>query len=888
MVEFFQKKNVFLIAILIFIAAFVGIISAGFQVGSGEGGNYSIEKIYGPNFNLTGWINISFTDESLGSMLEDNFGNSITLEKFLEINPSYIHSCNPQNCGEDFSSSNGEAVKVVSLSSGETGLVGFVLTGDIVSISSITFDVESDGDENSCISPLKLDFIDDGIIESQSEILVDEICSSENDYGCFNITSPGNVQEFNLISGSTYCQRINFSESPGFRIGAWVKETTASSELTMTLYRDDGLEVANCILPSINAEGEYSCDVDYSSSGGDHFVCISSGAGTGDYRIRGESNPVNKCGFFGGPIRGETAAYQIFARNKKFGIPGTQNIMNSLSDGRTLSLIVQDYIIERYGTSGGLIQCSSGAGCVVPLNILSGLDQQITLSNLEIDYEKQSGIVTENRFYDVTKVPAKISSNFQRIYINNAGFSLPEDLGNHSLSLSLNGEEVLSESIEIKDAPIINSIKPTETASAFPTEFEIEVTSSSNITKYEWDFGDNSSSEITTKEKNTHTYSSIGIYDLKITVTDLKDISSSKIFSINVSSPKNLIEDSLAKLNSNVEKIKEDINALDLFYKQGITSVLNLNSIEANIEVFEQAFNSATSEEDYNAIITDLIKVEIPKGIIKTISAEGVSFFNTQGNVDMNVLKDIGGGDYGSRGSAYQDSVLFWQNENVDIKINFNEFSSEQDSIEPIIKIFEIDISEKKIIDHDYYLVIPNLENIGFKNNLQIQGNGYSYVVLGGNSRVSFYTTEDVDFTNLPVFVAPPISRLSVTEDLILDDGERESRSNLIVTLVIILLIVLSFTVYIIMQEWYKKKYENYLFKNKNDLYNMVNYVNVAKRKGLKKREIEKNLRKAGWSSEKVRFVMKKYVGKKTGMFEIPIGKIIKKADKSSGNKTTT
>jgi len=887
MVEFFQKKNVFLIAILIFIAAFVGIISAGFQVGNGEGGNYSIEKIYGQESNLIGWINISFTDESLESMLEDNFGNSITLEKFLEINPSYIHTCNPQNCGEDFSSSNGEAVKVVSLSPGSSELVGFVLTGDIVLINSVTFDAASDGDENSCISPLKLDFIDDGIIESQSEILVDEICSSENDYGCFDIAQGDGSQEFNLISGSTYCQRINLSESPGFSVGAWVKELSASSELTMTLYRDDGLEVSNCVLPSITSEGEYSCDIDYATSGGDHFVCISSGAGDGDYNIRGESNSAEECGFFGEPIRGETAAYQIFARNKMFGIPGTQNVVNSLSDGRTLSLIVQDYIIERYGTSGGLIRCSDGVGCVVPLNILSGLNQQVTLSNLLINYERQSGIVTENRFYDVTKVPAKISSDFQRIYMDNAGFVLPGDVGNYSLSLSLGGVSVLSENIEIKDAPIINSVKPTETASAFPTEFEIEITSSSNITEYEWDFGDNSSGT-TFENKNTHTYSSIGIYDLIITVTDSKDISSSKIFSINVSSPKNLIEDSLAKLNSNVEKIKEDINALDLFYKQGITSVLNLDSIEANIKAFEQAFDSATGEEDYNAIITDLIKVEIPQGIIKTISAEGVSFFNTQKNVDMDALKEIGGGDYGSKESAYQDSVLFWQNENVDIKVSFNEFSSEQDSIKPIIKIFEIDISEKKNIDHDYYLVIPNLKNIGFKNNLQIQGNGYSYVVLGGNSRVSFYTTEEVDFTNLPVFVAPPISRLSVTEDLILDDGERESRSKLIVTLVIVLLVVLSFTVYIIMQEWYKKKYENYLFKNKNDLYNMVNYVNVAKRKGLKKGEIEKNLRKAGWSSEKVRFVMKKYAGKKTGMFEIPIGKIIRKADKSSNNKTTT
>ena len=153
---------------------------------------------------------------------------------------------------------------------------------------------------------------------------------------------------------------------------------------------------------------------------------------------------------------------------------------------------------------------------------------------------------------------------------------------------------------------------------------------------------------------------------MKIIVTNSKDISSSKNFSINVSSPKKLIEDTLKKLNSNIKKIKEDINKLDLFYKQGITAVLDLDSIEASLEVFEKAFDLAVSEEDYNAIIINLIKVEIPEGIIKTISAPSVSFFDTLENVDMDILKEIGGGSYDSKESAYKNSVLAWQNENID------------------------------------------------------------------------------------------------------------------------------------------------------------------------------------------------------------------------------
>ena len=40
-------------------------------------------------------------------------------------------------------------------------------------------------------------------------------------------------------------------------------------------------------------------------------------------------------------------------------------------------------------------------------------------------------------------------------------------------------------------------------------------------------------------------------------------------------------------------------------------------------------------------------------------------------------------------------------------------------------------------------------------------------------------------------------------------------------------------------------------------------------------KEIEMKLKKTGWNSEQIKYVMRKYVGKRTGMFEIPINKIL-------------
>ena len=87
------------------------------------------------------------------------------------------------------------------------------------------------------------------------------------------------------------------------------------------------------------------------------------------------------------------------------------------------------------------------------------------------------------------------------------------------------------------------------------------------------------------------------------------------------------------------------------------------------------------------------------------------------------------------------------------------------------------------------------------------------------------------------------------------------------------------------MQVWYRKKYETYLFKNKNDLFNIMHYVNSSKKKGLSESEIEKSLRKSKWGNEQVNYAMKKYSGKRTGMVEIPIDKLIKKISLKKSQK---
>jgi len=84
-------------------------------------------------------------------------------------------------------------------------------------------------------------------------------------------------------------------------------------------------------------------------------------------------------------------------------------------------------------------------------------------------------------------------------------------------------------------------------------------------------------------------------------------------------------------------------------------------------------------------------------------------------------------------------------------------------------------------------------------------------------------------------------------------------------------LIVAIFIIYMIIQEWYKKYYESYLFKNRDDLYNILTFIHNARLSNLDDNEIKKKLSAAKWGSEQMNYAFKRIDGRRTGMFEIPL-----------------
>ena len=875
-----EKKIVISLFLIFGLILISGFISAGFEAGNLS---HLIDKKYGPSDYIKGWINISLNDEPSNFIFKDSFQNSISLIDLININQDFQYSCSTSNCTPDYSATDGETTKTFDLDNRESKIIGFKFTGNIVSINSIKFTVESDA-ASLCYNQIEIDILNDKTIDKGNNKTLESstACSFLRNYGCFNSSKSMTI---GTIGTTPYCQRIQLSESPGFKLGAWVKD---SKNLVMALYDTCGnsIEGANCELPESTGEGEISCNINYLiTETKDYYVCIYSDEGTGESKIRGYSD-LEGCGFQEIPTgsNSENTAYQIFAEGIKFAAVETLEITNSLPYGNTFANDVSDYIWEKYKG----LDCSTNA-CVVPIKFISGKDQKITISNLSINYDTVgfSG-AEENKFYELIEIPATINSDFQKLYLNQGNFSVPDSFGAYTFLLNLSDKEIFSEEIVVEKVPIIKSLIPTTTASAFPTEFEVIINSDKEITKYEWDFG-NEDIKITTTNKITYTYNFTGQYELKISVTDSNQKSSYKIFNVIVNSPEEIINTTLKKKLEDLTNVDAQIKEFDLFYQKRLISILYIEELERKLISIQKKYNEADSESQYNEIMKELLEIRIPKSITISKRADLVSFAPDKNKIKLEILQLVGRGNYDSNNEEkYHDAIFIWNQKNIETKINFKELTARYEhSDELVLKVFEFKIIEKEDLENNFYFILNELDGLEFKENYgKNEESGYTSInLLKTEKTIAFSITEDIDLTDLPLFISPDLNKLVIISDNTFDEIPEKTSKWTLFILIILLLVIGGFIIYIILQEWYKKKYEQHLFKSQNSLYNLITYIENAKKRGLKSENISLKLKKSGWSSEQIKYVMRKYSGKRTGMFEIPVRKILDKFKKKNPKK---
>lgn len=870
--------------IIIFLFAFA---SASFDLGVRD---YQIGTSYPQGGNINGWINISFMDEPANSIISDSFGNMIQLSKLLSLNTNLDYDCFPSDCESNYLTEGaGEPTKVISLGSGKNKLVGFKISGNNFQ-DFLDFSINISSDAPISETPqLQIDILNDGEIEWNP--YKDSGVFSEPILGCYE---EENVMEV-AIYGQKYCQNITIGKTPNVNLGAFViKDSGENASFQFEICGSEN----NCGLceASTNTSGAISCTADYTISDEETFTICLNAKGPGDankYKINSENQST--CGYAVSVENGRD--FEIFATTSQFAqIKEFSLDINELQNAGVyldLNFYLEQYL-ERYD------DCSTG-DCIIPINFISGINstQSIILSGANLGYISEGILKEENIIYEFQEIPAKINSGFQEIRLDNANFLVSGDVGESvDYSINLEGKELLSEKIAIKEVPKIFSINTKSVIGGYPTEFFVRLDKSPNSIfsslQYTWDFGDGNQEVISSTNKTTYTYSSLGNFTLIVSILSGGELQDSKSFSMVVGTPKDSVDSLLIKKSNDLSKIKLNLESFTTFQKNSLTERLNIETLEEGLSSISTRKDAAITEEDYIPIMTDLVELEVPEDVLKTKIVDDFQAYSTKENINLNALATITGEDFEKElENSYVDAVIIWNLENLDFKIDNEEFSLvyEENSPEFVLSFFKLNIEQNPNVEGTY-LIVPKFDGIALAPGQSMSETPSHYYVQlsssGGN--FEFVASEKVNLEESGIFVSPRISQLEVLEPKFVDSFEQISKVSIAI-LVIILVLILGFIFYIILQEWYKKKYESYLFKNKNDLYNIVSYVHAEKNKGAEPEVISKKLKKAGWNSEQVKYVMRKYAGKRTGLVEVPVEKIFsflnKKNDESKDDKSS-
>lgn len=353
----------------------------------------------------------------------------------------------------------------------------------------------------------------------------------------------------------------------------------------------------------------------------------------------------------------------------------------------------------------------------------------------------------------------------------------------------------------------------------------------------------------------------------------------------NTMSNKNLTEENINKKFSELNASKDEIAKYDSYVQKILNESLNMTSIEDNLDKIKAEYANATTNEEYAEILNNLSNIKIPKYISETINTNPISFYPSRENVNLDALASLGGGDYGSNKEGYTDAIYSWNENNLKTTVAFTEIVADYESNEQVtLRIFDFEFDKSKM-NGNPNIIIKNMENLRFENLPPLEEkDGYFLINLGNaGNQLIFSTTENVNFLNVPVFISPFLADLTPTTVEIPPLFKENKNSKWILFGVIVFIVLLiGVIVYVLLQRWYRRKYENYLFKNKNNLYNIMTFIQNAKKKGMGREEILKDLKKANWTREQINYALNKYEGKKiAGIIDRPFKNVVQELERN-------
>ncbi len=873
-----MKKKIALFLILFTFVILVSVFA------SAEIKHYknSIQKEYKAGETIKGKINISLTNEPAESVFKSNFPGNITLLSLLKANALEAgkdFECNTINCVPQYTTQSA----LTELDLDKEKLIGIKIEGDKISqITSFKFNVKSDISA-ACNTPLTIDIASNDKYIISGTSYNDNPCAVENT-GCFsrNLASGYSKIIIEDFDAQEMCETVSVTPAPAYRIGASVINSTIKGELVMILYDSEG-NAYDCVLPPhTQNEQDLSCIVNKSSIKSTNFtICIQNTDYCADdstcpnYKIRSESTS---------PICGKSNRdFEIFAlplEYKQEAINITSELFEEIyPDSDPLYDQMFNYLIENYGKSGeNEIECNP---CIIPIKI-TGNKQKLQFSNIDLKFRNSGFTVDEDSFkklYELDTLPVKITSGPIQMNIDPAKFTIPLGANESKFSLLLNDILLFKSNISIEKSFDFNI----NTLFAFlGVQIKFEALTPFNITSSKWDFGDGTPIQEVAGKVTSHKYIESKTYTIKVTLTRQDKVIAIKEFEITAGNPKESANKTIAEYKKRIGRINNKINAYSAEIKNSISTIINVVELNNSLASLEKEYLAASTDEEYGEIMNNLLALDIPQDIISSKKGK-LSLIVGFNNIDSDYVEEVSG-ESAPPETELEKYIIGWYNEHYSSEAQFDTITLFTDNgKEDLLTQFSITISPKPGKEQDAYLFINYpFEGIIFKKDYgqkPLGEDGAAYIPIEAEEQViSFFIKTSIDVQELGAFISPSLSELGIEQNATEICNPEDPKcqvpfkwGKLILWLSIV--IVAMLIIYIILQEWYKRHYEHSLFKNRNDLYNLLNFIYNSRVAGLEDSEIRKKLKGTGWSNERITYAFKKIDGKRTGMWEIPLFK---------------
>jgi hypothetical protein len=826
---------------------------------------------------VSGVLNISFENQRNSNFSSNFKGGKSILDLFngigFERGSDYL--CEPASCTDSFSRTGaGENTKSFNLGAKDAKSYGFFLN-NADEINEFVINFSSDIGSR-CENQLKIDLLGDGIIDFYNPKYVNDFCGEKN-FGCFDdddsVTS--------ILGNVPYCENMTLEPGPAYRIGGIFSEIGNLDSIELSMYDSNGIWIGGkSDPPSANLPGGrfdvYTIIEHSAAEKFDAFICVRDSENSGNFKMKSRTSSES-CGFFDSPSDKDkkfVVDYEIYAQKMKYGPIGEVRFdkewFENFHTGKKLKKELENYLEDVY---------EGCEDCIIPMTLISPLEetQTIGLKSGKVRYKSPVGNREANKIYELNRRPFTIDSNdsFLMLDIEEMEFIVPERNGEVDFAIYLDSVELISEDL-IVEVGFNFSVGPQVALIAQPTTFS--AFTRMNISSSKWDFGDGSILN-SGGSRVEHTYFEQGDFDLVVTLTNTENKVSVKRFKIKVGEPRASINRTLNDYENRIINIKRDIIALDEWFRDSVESSIQLSEIEGSVvsarNNYELSLQRNDPDENFIKILQGLIGLNVPIEIYA--SETGVLpleiGFDT---LDPKHAESLSGSS-GSNQEELKSSIVSWYGNNYDAEVEYETISSLSEASRIIARIYDVKITPKGN-SRGFLIIGETPSSIRFRQN-------YDYREISGGKAVAIPIVEDIEFIivgqsapvveRLGMYISPVISELGYSGKrfCIGEECEKEGFPWKFFLAMLGLLLVIVFITYVALQEWYKRYYERHLFKNKDDLYNLINFIYNSRMSGLKDNDIRDKLKVSKWKSEQIWYALRKIDGKRTGLWEIPVFK---------------